>query len=136
MTNKLELYKCNVCHNLVEVLNSGIGELVCCQQAMECLIEKGLNEEGVGKEHVPVVEFSNHEGVEIRVGSKPHPMEKEHYIMFIQGISPDKKYLKTKFLEPNESPELKINCKCKDGIKARDYCNIHGLWSKEKEFND
>ncbi|MDE7371510.1 MAG: desulfoferrodoxin FeS4 iron-binding domain-containing protein, partial [Desulfovibrio sp.] len=30
MTKRLQVYKCNVCGNIVEVLHPGDGELVCC----------------------------------------------------------------------------------------------------------
>ena len=35
-----EVYKCNVCRNVVEVKEVGGGELVCCGQPME-LIKEG-----------------------------------------------------------------------------------------------
>ena len=29
MAEKLQVYKCEICGNIVEVLNGGVGELVC-----------------------------------------------------------------------------------------------------------
>ena len=40
MTERLELYKCNICGNLVEVILPGVGELVCCGEPMEYLEAK------------------------------------------------------------------------------------------------
>ena len=130
MTEKLQLYKCNICGNIIEVVHSGIGELVCCSMPMEQLQEHSPNEE-MQEKHVPVVVMEGDNKI-IRVGSIPHPMEKEHYIIFIEAISPDKKYLKRKFLMPNEEPKMELKHQCHyDKFIARELCNIHGLWSKE-----
>lgn len=126
MTSKKEIYKCEVCGNIVEVLHEGVGTLVCCGKPMVLQKEKTKDE---GKEkHVPVVK-RNEEGVEIKIGSIPHPMTEEHYIEWIE-ISTDKGESK-KFLKPGESPEAKFPVKNK--VKTREYCNIHGLWKTDKE---
>jgi superoxide reductase len=39
MTDVGQVYKCNICGNVVEVLNAGAGELVCCGEPMELLDE-------------------------------------------------------------------------------------------------
>ena len=130
MTEILEMYKCNVCGNLVEVVLNGEGELVCCGQPMEHLKEKTHTEEMMDEKHVPVIEKTEN-GVEIRVGSTLHPMIDSHYIMFIEANSADKRYVKRKYLHPNEEPVLNLKCYC-DKVIARGLCNIHGLWiSKE-----
>lgn len=130
MTEILDFYRCNVCGNFVEVVLNGEGELVCCGQPMEKLIPKTKAEEMLGEKHVPVVEKTK-EGVTVRVGSTPHPMEDNHYIMFVEVNSDDKKYVKRKYLHPNEEPVLKLKCDCDDVI-ARELCNIHGLWTSEE----
>lgn len=127
MSEKLELYKCNVCGNIIEVIHPGHGQLVCCSLPMEQLKEKS-NDDEYQEKHVPVVTIEG-ETKTIRVGSIPHPMEKEHYIVFIEAISPDKKYLKRKYLSPSEEPKLDIKQCCHyEGFTARELCNIHGLW--------
>ena len=129
MTKLMQIYKCNICGNIVEVLNSGDGELVCCSVPMEHLEEKS-SDENFNEKHVPIVSMEGTTKT-IRVGSIPHPMEKEHYIMFIEAISQDKKYLKRKYLTPSDEPKLELkNCDCKDVI-ARELCNIHGLWKSK-----
>jgi len=40
MVSKKQVYRCNVCGNIVEILRAGGGELVCCGQPMELLQEK------------------------------------------------------------------------------------------------
>ena len=130
MTEKMEIYKCNVCGNIVEIINPGAGELVCCSVPMEHLTEHS-NDNDANEKHVPIVTIEG-ENKTIRVGSIPHPMEKEHYIIFIEAISPDKKYLKRKYLMPSEEPKTELKSACNyDKFIARELCNIHGLWVKE-----
>ena len=127
MTKILEFYKCRVCGNFVEVVLPGAGELVCCGQPMERMREQTQSEEMLGEKHVPVVSKEGDE-LTVRVGSVPHPMEDEHFIMFIEVNSPDKRYVKRKYLYPHEEPVLKYKCSC-DKVEARELCNIHGLWT-------
>ena len=130
MTEKLEIYKCNVCGNIVEVINSGAGELVCCSLPMEHLEEKREDSQ-MQEKHVPIVSIEGENKI-IRVGSIPHPMEQNHYIMFIEAISQDKKYLKRKYLNPDEKAEMELKTACvHDNFTARELCNIHGLWVSE-----
>lgn len=130
MTELLQIYKCNVCSNVVEVLHPGYGELVCCGQPM-MLYNENTVEASLGK-HVPVIEKTEDGKIRIKVGSEPHPMEEEHYIELIEAISPDKKYLKRKYLQPHEEPVMEFKCDC-DKIIARELCNIHGLWRNEND---
>ncbi|MBD3389748.1 desulfoferrodoxin [Candidatus Micrarchaeota archaeon] len=125
MTEKKEIYKCNVCGNIVEVLHEGAGELVCCGQPMELKAEK-VEEEGDEK-HVPVIEKTEN-GITVKVGSAPHPMEEEHYIEWIQVIAGDASY--RKFLRPDEKPEADFPLK-DENVTAREYCNVHGLWKSK-----
>lgn len=123
MTKRLEVYKCNVCGNIVEVLHEGIGQLVCCGQPMELLEAK---QEDVGKEkHVPVIEQKDGKLL-VKVGSVPHPMEEKHFIEWVQVIADGKAY--RKFLNPGEKPEAEFEISARR-IQAREYCNIHGLWA-------
>ena len=134
MSEKLDLYKCNVCGNLVEVVLPGVGELVCCGEPMEFL-EAKTNDSEFGEKHVPVFEETDDNGMEIKIGAQPHPMEKEHYIQFIETISEDKNCVQRKYLYPEQAPLMQI--KDKNHVKsARDYCNIHGLWANTKERSD
>jgi len=124
MTQRLELYRCEICGNIVQIMHEGAGELVCCGQTMKKLEPHGIEEEK-NEKHVPVFINDN----EIQVGSEPHPMIEEHYIEFIQAVSEDKKCVETKFLEPNEEPKMHF---CSNKNSALEYCNIHGLWKGNK----
>jgi superoxide reductase len=117
-----QVYKCNICGNIVEVLHVGGGQLVCCGKPMELLQEK-TQDVGLEK-HVPVIEKTE-KGIWVRVGSIPHPMEEKHYIEWIEIIA-DSKYCR-KFLKPGDKPEAKFEVQA-ENITAREYCNIHGLW--------
>jgi len=122
MTERLQIYKCNVCGNIVEVLHMGAGELVCCGEPMENLGEKTADQ---GKEkHVPVIEKTP-DGFTVKVGSVPHPMEEKHYIEWIEIIADGKAY--RTFLKPGDAPQATFCIKAQK-ITAREHCNIHGLW--------
>ena len=122
MTELNQIYKCNVCGNIVEVIHAGVGQLVCCGQPMELLAEKTVD---VGLEkHVPIIEKAGNK-VKVKVGSVPHPMEQKHYIEWIEIIADGRVY--RKFLKPGDKPEAEFEITA-DKIKAREYCNLHGLW--------
>jgi superoxide reductase len=122
MTELNQIYKCNVCGNIVEVLHAGAGELVCCGKPMELLKEK-TQDEGQEK-HVPVIEKTDR-GIKVKVGSVPHPMEDSHHIEFIEVMSGGK--LHRKFLKPGDSPEAEFEVRA-ENARAREFCNVHGLW--------
>lgn len=126
MTTKYGVYKCNICGNIVEVLHSGKGELVCCGEPMKLMEEQTA--EQANEKHVPVVEEMA-EGIKVVIGSTLHPMEEKHYIEWIQVITDQGAY--KKFLHPGDKPEAVFE-KVKNWKKVREYCNIHGLWKFEK----
>ncbi len=122
MAEKLEVYKCEACGNIVEVLHGGAGELVCCGSPMQLLSENTVD--AAKEKHVPVIEKVDG-GVKVTVGSVPHPMEDNHYIEWIEVIADGKAY--RQFLNPGDAPEavFKIDA---GQITAREYCNLHGHW--------
>lgn len=122
MTKLKEVYKCAICGNIVEILHPGAGALVCCGQPMELLVEK--KEDTGAEKHVPIIETTA-DGVLIKVGSTPHPMEETHYIEWIEAQTENDSY--KKILKPGEAPEFLIKGDVRV-ISARCYCNIHGLW--------
>jgi superoxide reductase len=122
MTERLQVYKCEVCGNIVEVLHAGKGELVCCKQPMKIFVENTVD--AAKEKHVPVVEKTE-EGVKVKVGSVYHPMEEKHYIEWIEVIADGKAY--RQFLKPGETPEAVFDIDAEQ-ITAREYCNLHGLW--------
>ena len=122
MTELKQVYKCNICGNIVEVLHTGVGQLVCCGQPMELLTEKTTD---VGLEkHVPIIEKTE-KGIRVKVGSIPHPMEQNHYIEWIELVSDGRSC--RRFLKPGDKPEADFGARTKKST-AREYCNIHGLW--------
>ncbi len=122
MAAKLEIYKCEVCGNIVEVLHGGAGTLVCCGKEMTAVRENTTD--AAVEKHVPVKSDAEH-GVKITVGSVAHPMESEHFIEWIEAISGGRAY--REFLEPGAAPEA-VFCLEGDIETVRAYCNVHGLW--------
>lgn len=123
MTKKLQIYKCEVCGNIVEVVHEGVGELVCCGQPMKLLEENATD--AATEKHVPVVE-RNDSGVTVRVGSVKHPMVEKHYIEWIEVIH-DNLALR-RFLKPGDEPVAVFGGVKAASVSARAYCNLHGLW--------
>ncbi|WP_290596292.1 MULTISPECIES: desulfoferrodoxin [unclassified Archaeoglobus] len=122
MTEVLQVYKCMVCGNVVEVVHAGRGQLVCCGQPMRLMNVKEAEE---GKEkHLPVIEKSDGK-VLVKVGSILHPMEEQHYIEWIELLADGFVYRKQ--LKPGDEPKAEFNVEA-EKVSARSYCNIHGLW--------
>lgn len=118
-----QIYRCAICGNIVEVVHASTGTLVCCGQPMNHLVEKDISQEG-NEKHVPVIKKLKTK-IRVRVGSKPHPMEQEHYIEFIELVVDGKVY--REYLKPGQEPYAEF-CDMGDNLIARCYCNMHGLW--------
>ena len=124
MTSRGQIWKCNVCGNVIEVLHEGADALVCCGEPMNSMNVK-TEEEG-NEKHKPVIDVDE-EGIVVRVGSVSHPMDDGHYIEWVE-ISTAKGTAK-KFLKPGEAPVAKFPVKVDvSEVSARAYCNVHGLW--------
>jgi len=123
MTIQKQIYKCEICGNIVEVLHQGGGTLVCCNQPMTLLKENTVD--ASKEKHVPVIEKTKN-GFIVKVGSVEHPMIPEHYIEWIEIIADGVSY--KKFLKLGEKPEAEFCIKAKN-LTAREYCNLHGLWT-------
>ena len=122
MTEKLQVYVCEICGNMVEMVHEGAGELVCCGQPMTLL--EGNTVDAAREKHVPVIEYTEN-GVKVKVGSVPHPMIDKHYIEWIEIIADGKAY--REFLNPGDAPEATF-CIDANELTAYAYCNLHGLW--------
>ncbi|MCP4747461.1 MAG: desulfoferrodoxin [Desulfobacteraceae bacterium] len=122
MTERLEVYKCGLCGNIVDVIHNGAGELVCCGEPMACLKENTVD--AAREKHVPVIEKIGG-GVKVKVGDVAHPMQDKHYIEWIEIIADGKSY--RQFLNPGQAPEAVFKVEA-SSIIAREYCNLHGHW--------
>ncbi len=124
MTEKKQVYKCDICGNIVEVLHEGGGTLVCCNQDMRLFKENTTD--AATEKHVPVIEKVEG-GYMVKVGEVAHPMEDKHWIEWIElmadGVSC------RKFLKPGDKPEAFFATPATE-VSAREYCNLHGLWKK------
>lgn len=128
MTEEKQVYRCNICGNIVEVLHLGVGKLVCCDNEMQLLKEKS---EGVGPEkHVPIIEQTEN-GIKVKIGEIIHPMEENHCIEWVEIVTD--KGIYRKVFKPGDNPEAEFNVGIEDvnEVSAREYCSIHGLWKSE-----
>lgn len=126
MTNLMEIYKCEVCGNIVELVHPGKGQLVCCGQPMKLLVENTTD--ASQEKHVPVIEEKQN-GYVVKIGAVPHPMEEKHFIEWIELVIGG--HSCRQFLKPGQPPEVFFPAETKsDKIYAREYCNLHGLWKK------
>jgi superoxide reductase len=122
MAKQLEIYKCAMCGNIVEVLHGGDGAMSCCGEPMKKYTENTVD--AAKEKHVPVVEKIDG-GYKVKVGAIVHPMEEKHYIEWIELLADGKAY--RQFLRPGEAPEAVFMVKA-TVVTAREYCNLHGLW--------
>lgn len=125
MAKILEVYKCELCGNIVEVVHGGAGDLACCGQDMKLLTENTVD--AAKEKHVPVIEVGNG-SVKVTIGSVAHPMEEKHYIEWIELIADGKVYRQA--LKPGDEPTATFNITAKN-LTARELCNLHGLWSAQ-----
>jgi len=122
MAKRLEVYKCSLCGNIVEVLFGSDGTLVCCDQPMTLMTENTVD--AAKEKHVPVIEKIDG-GYKVKVGAVAHPMEEKHYIQWIELIADGKIY--RQFLSPGDAPEAVFQVSASN-VVAREYCNLHGNW--------
>lgn len=125
MAKQFEVYKCERCGNLIEVMFGGSAIPECCGQPMK-LMKEGTSDGAVEK-HVPVIEQTA-AGFKVKVGSVAHPMEEKHWIQWIELIADGRSY--TKFLNPGDAPEAEFCIKA-EKVTVREYCNLHGHWKAE-----
>ncbi len=122
MTKLNQVYKCEICGNIVEMLHPGDGELVCCGQNM--VLQEENTVDAAKEKHVPVIEKING-GVLVKVGSVEHPMIDAHYIEWIEVLTDKKVY--RKYLKPGDKPQAEFML-ADEVLYAREYCNLHHLW--------
>jgi superoxide reductase len=122
MAKRLEVFKCDVCGHIVEILHDGQGTLVCCGQDMVQQVENTVD--AAKEKHVPVIEKIDG-GYKVSVGSVAHPMEEKHYIEWIELVAGDIAY--RQFLNPGDTPEAVFMVDAAE-VSAREFCNLHGLW--------
>lgn len=118
-----EVYRCELCGNIVEMMHGGPGALVCCNEKMVLLTENTTD--AAQEKHVPVIEIGA-DSITVKVGSVPHPMLDEHYIEWIELIADGKVY--REHLQPGATPQATFPV-IANQVTAREYCNLHGHWS-------
>lgn len=122
MAQKAEVFVCEACGNIVEVVHAGPGALACCSRTMQLLIENTTD--AAREKHVPVIEKLG-EGIKVSVGSIAHPMEDKHFIEWIEIFDGDSVH--RRYLVPGTKPEALFPVNSQP-VKVREYCTLHGLW--------
>lgn len=116
-----------MCGNLIaKILDSGV-DPDCCGREMKELAPEASD--SLIEHHLPCIEHVNKCTYRVKIGATPHPMTKEHRIMFI--------YLETehggqlRYLSADGPAEADFSV-CEDKpVAAYAYCNKHGLWRIE-----
>lgn len=126
MAEKNQVYKCNVCGNIVDMLHPSTGTLTCCDQEMELLKEQTADAKT--EKHVPIL-IDEGLCLKVKIGSTPHPMTAEHHIEWIEILNGD--YVNRKYLNSRDKAEAEFYLHNQHGLILRSYCNIHGLWKSE-----
>ncbi|NLK25472.1 MAG: desulfoferrodoxin [Euryarchaeota archaeon] len=122
MTELNEVYRCEICGNMVEMVHGGKGQLVCCGEPMKNMVENTVD--ASKEKHIPIVEKTS-TGILVKVGSVAHPMEEKHYIEWIEVLANGR--VMRAHLQPGMKPEAAFTCKG-ENFSVRGYCNLHGLW--------
>lgn len=136
MTEKDQIYQCLVCGNIVEIVKEGVGSLICCNQPMH-LVPAKTEDEGHEK-HVPLIEKTP-KGAKVKVGSTLHPMEKGHYIKWIELGAGEQKI--RQYLIPGVKPIIEFEIQFdlpvtkEPNLQAREYCSLHGLWQSKNDHS-
>ncbi len=125
MSQLREVYKCDTCGNIVEIVHGGKGALVCCGAPMKQLKENTVD--AALEKHVPVLSV-NGTTATVKVGSVAHPMDPDHYIEFIELMTAARVYRAE--LSPGKAPEASFDIHG-EVTGARAYCNKHGLWKNQ-----
>jgi len=124
MKENVRFYICPICGNVIGLIDGDMNHIKCCGKPMELMIANSTD--AATEKHVPVCEKVDGEIV-VKVGEVEHPMEKDHYIMWIAQVS-DNRTTRVR-LFPEQSTETRFPYIKNSIIYA--YCNKHGLWKTE-----
>jgi len=126
MNKSQKFYSCKRCGNVAVLVVVKGGELVCCGEAMGELMPNTV--EASVEKHLPVVEKTA-DGIKIKVGGVPHPMQEDHYIDFV--------YVKTERggqrikLDVGGPPEAEFRFADDKPTEVYAFCNLHGMWKTD-----
>lgn len=124
MKENVNFYRCPICGNVIELIEGDINHMMCCGQKMELMVAN--TQDAAVEKHVPVYEKVEDEIV-VKVGEVDHPMEKDHYIMWVAQVNDNQVSRVT--LYPEQGISVRFRYIPNSTIYA--YCNKHGLWKVE-----
>lgn len=117
---------CKHCGNIIGMIRSSGAKVSCCGEEMTELVANTV--EASHEKHIPVVTVEG-DTVTVKVGSVPHPMLEEHYIMWVYLQS--EKGGQRKCLKPGDEPVVSFKVIDDKPIAVYEYCNLHGLWKAD-----
>ena len=126
MEGNVRFYKCPICGNIVGLIEGDARRISCCGKPMEEMVANSVD--AATEKHVPVYEKNGNEII-VKVGDVDHPMDEDHYIMWIAQVS-ENRTTRVK-LHPGEKPEARFPYE--KGAVLYAYCNKHGLWKDTVE---
>ena len=126
MKNERMFFKCNICGNIAEMIESSGVTPVCCDKEMTRLIVNTVD--ASQEKHVPVAKRDG-DKLTVTVGSALHPMTPEHHISWIV-VAQGSKTLRAA-LDPTGHPSAVFKVEGDEPITVYEYCNLHGLWAAE-----
>jgi len=122
MAETMQVFRCEVCGHVIQIMHGGAGTLVCCNQPMTLLTENTTD--AAQEKHVPVVEREDGQ-IKVHVGSVDHPMDEKHYIEWIEVVAEG--VVMQRYLKPGDAPAATFATDARE-LTVRAYCNLHGLW--------
>ena len=121
---ELKFYQCENCGQIIAKVNDTGVPVVCCGKPMKEIVPGTVD--ASKEKHVPVYRVEG-DRVIVEIGSVPHPMVEEHYIVWValQTQAGNQR----KRLTPGSKPEVCFRiCEGDRVIAVYEYCNLHGLW--------
>ena len=126
MNENTRFYVCKICGKVIGLINDTKVPTICCSKEMELL--RANTTDATIEKHIPVYEVDKEEGeIVVKVGSIEHPMEKEHYIMWIAQVTDNA----TTRIQLFPEQVIMVRMKYIKGSTIYVYCNKHGLWNKQ-----
>lgn len=120
----VRFYKCKKCGNIIGLIDGDADRITCCGEQMELL--KANTIDAAVEKHVPIYE-KNGEEIIVKVGEADHPMEEDHYIMWIAQVSENT----TTRVRLHAGEKAMAKFPYIPGAILYAYCNKHGLWKND-----
>lgn len=125
MKHNRSIFKCEICGNIVGMIEDSSVSVSCCGQEMTPLVSNST--EAAVEKHLPVAKWEG-DKLTVTIGPDAHPMTVEHHISWIivAGEGLTQRITLAKTGAPSATFFLE-----KRPVTVYGYCNLHGLWAAE-----